>query len=217
MRIVIAGGHGKIALRLERLLSARGDEVYGLVRAPGQADDLRASGAEPIVCDLESASVQQLADVLSGTDVAVFAAGAGGGSQAHRTVHVDRDGAVKFVDAAVLARVPRFLMVSSMGAATRPEGMGDQFARYLQAKGEADAHLTAQPGLEWTVLRPGVLGDEPGSGRVRLAEHTGRGGVPRDDVAAVLAELTSAPSTAGKILELIAGETPVAEAVRAVS
>ncbi|MFI1969467.1 NAD-dependent dehydratase [Streptomyces cinnamoneus] len=219
MRIVIAGGHGQIALRLERLLAARGDEVAGVVRRPGQAGDLLAAGAEPVVCDLESASVGDVSQHLEGADAAVFAAGAGAGSGAGRKDTVDRGAAVLFADAAEAAGVRRFVVVSSMGADREPPpGTDPVFAAYLRAKGAADEDVRKRSALDWTVLRPGRLTDEPGTGLVTLsAGSTGRGDVTRDDVAAVLAELLLEPGTAGLTLELIGGGTPVAEAVKAVA
>ncbi|MER6124412.1 SDR family oxidoreductase [Streptomyces sp. NPDC001795] len=216
MRIVIAGGHGQIALRLERLLAARGDEVAGVVRRAEQAADLRAAGAESIVCDLESASVEEIAAHLEGADAAVFAAGAGPGSGAARKYTVDRDAAIKFADAAERAGVRRFIVVSAMGA--DPEHHGDEvFDVYLRAKGEADAYVRAHKSLDWTILRPGALTSDAGKGLVRLEAHTGRGAIQRDDVAAVLAELVDTPATAGLVLELINGSTPVSVAVKSVA
>ncbi|GAA0304101.1 SDR family oxidoreductase [Streptomyces polychromogenes] len=216
MRIVIAGGHGRIALRLERLLAARGYEVAGIIRDPEQGADLREADAEPVLCDLESASVEHVAGILQGADVAVFAAGAGPGSGAARKETVDRGAAVLFADAAERARVRRFLMVSSMGADARHEG-AEVFDAYLRAKGEADDHVRTRLGLEWTIVRPGVLTDDPGTGLVRLEARTGPGSVTRDDVAAVLAELVETPATAGLTLELLSGSTPVAVAVKDVA
>ncbi|MET9962100.1 SDR family oxidoreductase [Streptomyces sp. NPDC006326] len=216
MRIVIAGGHGQIALRLEQLLAARGYEVAGIIRDPAQGDDLREVGAEPVLCDLESASVEHVAGILQGAEAAVFAAGAGPGSGVERKGTVDRDAAVLFADAAERARVRRFLMVSSMGADAHHEG-DEVFDVYLRAKGAADDHLRTRLGLEWTILRPGSLTDEPGTGQVRLEARTGRGAVPRDDVATVLAELIETPATAGLTLELVSGSTPVPVAVKAVA
>ncbi|MFE9249873.1 SDR family oxidoreductase [Streptomyces sp. NPDC007088] len=213
MRMVIAGGHGQIALRLERLLAARGDEAVGLIRNPDQAADLRDAGAEPAVCDLESASVDEVAELLRGADVAVFAAGAGPGSTAERKDTVDRDAAILLAKAAEQAGVRRFLVVSSMGADASHEGDG-VFDIYLRAKGAADDAVRARTTLDWTILRPGSLTDDEGTGQVRLEPSTGRGSVPRQDVAAVLAELAQAPDTAGLTLELIGGDTPVAVAVR---
>ncbi|MDO0926261.1 SDR family oxidoreductase [Streptomyces sp. TG1A-8] len=216
MRIVIAGGHGQIALRLERLLAARGDEVAGIIRRAEQGDDLRAAGAEPVLLDLESASVEEVAAHLRGADAAVFAAGAGPGSGTARKETVDRGAAVLFADAAVRAGVRRFVVVSSMAA--DPARKGDEvFDAYLRAKGEADAYVMRQESLDWTILRPGALTDDAGTGLVRLEAHTGRGAVPRDDVAAVLAELLDTSATAGLTLELVGGPTPVPVAVKSVA
>ncbi|MFH8748729.1 NAD(P)H-binding protein [Streptomyces rimosus] len=216
MRIVIAGGHGQIALRLERLLHARGDEVAGIIRRPEQAGDLLSAGAEPVVCDLETATVADVARHLEGADAAVFAAGAGPGSGIDRKETVDRAAAGLFADAAEAAGVRRFLVVSSMGADKEPpEGTDPVFAAYLRAKGAADADVRSRSGLDWTILRPGRLTDAPGTGLVSLAGSTGRGEIPRDDVAAVLAALLDEPGTTGRTLELISGDIPVEEAVRA--
>ncbi|MEU7593648.1 NAD(P)H-binding protein, partial [Streptomyces sp. NPDC039022] len=174
MRIVIAGGHGQIALRLERLLAGRGDEVAGIIRRPEQAGDLLAAGAEPVVCDLETATVADVARHLEGADAAVFAAGAGPGSGIERKESVDRGAASLFADAAEAAGVRRFVVVSSMGADKEPpEGTDEVFAAYLRAKGAADADVRSRSGLDWTILRPGRLTDDPGTGLVRLAESTG--------------------------------------------
>ncbi|MFC8534712.1 SDR family oxidoreductase [Streptomyces sp. NPDC057249] len=213
MRIVIAGGHGQIALRLERLLAARGDEAAGVIRNPGQSDDLRAVGAEPVVLDLESATVDEVAEVLRGADAAVFAAGAGPDSGTARKDTVDRGAAVLFADAAERAGVRRYLVVSSMGA--DPDHAGDEvFDVYLRAKGAADADVRSRSALDWTILRPGMLTNDAGTGQVLLAASTGRGPVPRDDVAATLVELLDTPATAGLTLELISGNVPLTVAVK---
>ena len=217
MRTVIAGGHGQIALRLERLLAARGDEPAGIIRRPEQAQDLLDAGAQPLLLDLEATDPDTLAELLAGADAVVFAAGAGPGSGADRKNTVDRDAAVLLADAAELAGVRRYLMVSSMGAnATAAYPADPVFEAYLRAKGAADDAIRAQGALDWTILRPGRLTDGPGTGLVRLAPSTGRGDVDRADVAAVLAELLKAPATAGHTLELLAGDTPVTEAVAAI-
>ncbi|WP_431036000.1 SDR family oxidoreductase [Streptomyces sp. P6-2-1] len=213
MRMVIAGGHGQIALRLERLLAGRGDEAVGLIRNPEQAGDLELAGAQAVVCDLESATVDEVAHALEGADVAVFAAGAGPDSGRDRKDTMDRDGAVLLADAAERAGVRRFLMVSSMGADAAHEG-DEVFDVYLRAKGAADDAIRARTGLDWTILRPGRLTDAPGTGEVALSTSTGRGEVPRDDVAAVLHALAHSPASAGLTLELITGPTPVETAVR---
>ncbi|MFJ9119756.1 NAD(P)H-binding protein [Streptomyces sp. NPDC102394] len=216
MRIVIAGGHGQIALRLERLLAARGDEVAGIVRRAEQGDDLREAGAEPIVLDLESASVEEVAEQLRGADAAVFAAGAGAGSGTARKDSVDKAAAILFADAAVRAGVRRYVVVSSMGADPAHEG-DDVFDVYLRAKGEADRYIQGLDALDWTILRPGMLTNDAGTGLVRLEAHTGRAAIPRDDVAAVLAELVDSAATAGLTLELVGGSTPVSVAVKSVA
>ncbi|NUK25701.1 SDR family oxidoreductase [Streptomyces lunaelactis] len=216
MRIVIAGGHGQIALRLERLLSARGHEAAGIIRRPEQADDLREAGAEPVVLDLESASTEEVAAVLQGAEAAVFAAGAGPDSGVARKDTVDRGAAVLFADAAERAGVRRYIVVSSMGADARHEG-NEVFDVYLRAKGAADDDVRSRPGLDWTILRPGSLTNDAGTGLVQLKASTGRGTVPRDDVGAVLAELVESPATAGLTLELISGKVPVTVAVKDVA
>lgn len=218
MHIVIAGGHGQIALRLSRLLTERGDEPVGLIRRPEQADEVRAHGAEPVLLDLESATVDQLARVLesAAADAVVFAAGAGPGSGAERKDTVDRAAAVLLADAAESAGVRRYVIVSSMGADALSQFDGDPvFRAYLRAKGAADDDIRAREALDWTVLRPGSLRNDPGTGKVSLQPQTGRGSVPRDDAAAVLAALLATPGTAGQTFELITGDVPIAEAVAA--
>lgn len=161
MRIVIAGGHGQIALRLERLLAARGDEAVGVIRNPQQGEDLREAGAEPVVLDLESASVEETAEVLRGADAVVFAAGAGPNSGSARKDTVDRGAAVLFADAAERAGVRRYVVVSSMGA--DPDNRGEEvFDIYQRAKGEADAYVRSRSSLDWTILRPGMLTNDAG-------------------------------------------------------
>lgn len=214
MRIVIAGGHGQIARRLERLLVGRGDQVAGLIRQPSQAGALLAAGAEPVVCDLEHADASEVARHLADADAAVFAAGAGPGSGSARKDTVDRGAAVLFADAAELAGVRRLIVVSAMNTDSEPPpGTDPVFAAYLRAKSAADASVRARGNLDWTILRPGRLTDDPGTGRVTLDTHTGRGAVTRDDVAAVLAALLSEPRSAGHTLELINGPTPIPQAL----
>ena len=213
MRVAIAGGHGQIALRLTRLLSERGDTVDGLIRNPDHAGDVRAAGGEPVVCDLEAADAAEVADAIRGADAVVFAAGAGPGSGEPRKETMDYGGAAKLIEAARTEGIRRYLMISAMAA--DPDAPGDGFAAYLRAKGRADAELAAS-GLDHTILRPGLLTNDPGTGRVWLAEKVERGEVTRDDVAAVLAACLSEPATIGRTLELVGGETPVEEAVRSV-
>jgi uncharacterized protein YbjT (DUF2867 family) len=215
-RIVIAGGHGKIALLLERLLTQRGDTVVGLIRNAAHAEDLVAAGAEPVVVDLERATVADVAGHVRGADAVIFAAGAGPGSGAARKDTVDRAAAVLLADAAVEAGVRRYVMISAMGADRRVDQADPVFAAYLQAKAAADEDVLARTELRTTVVRPGHLTDDEGTGRVSIAPSTGRGDIPRQDVAAVLVAVLDDPETTGRTFELIGGETPIAEAVAAV-
>jgi uncharacterized protein YbjT (DUF2867 family) len=213
MRAAIAGGHGQIALRLEKVLNEQGDEAVALIRNPDHADDVRAAGAEPAVVDLEQAGTDEVAQAIAGSDAVVFAAGAGPGSGSARKETMDYGGAVKLIDAAKQAGIGRYVIVSSMGA--NPEAPGDDtFSVYLRAKGRADDALRAS-GLDWTVIRPGGLTNAPGTGRVNLGDSVPRGQVSRDDVAAVVAAVLQAPNTIGKTADLIEGDVPVAEAATA--
>jgi len=208
MRVIVAGGHGQIGLRLLRLLAAGGDEAVGLIRKPEQADDIRAAGAEPLVLDLEAVDEVGPLDA----DAVVFAAGAGPGSGAERKWTMDYGGAAKLMRAGVR----RYVIVSAMGAANPPpEGEGDVFGEYVRAKAKADQELMASD-LDWTVVRPGMLTDDPGTGRVRVGERLDRGKVARDDVAAVLDAVLHANDTIGKAFDLVAGDDPIEEAIRRV-
>jgi nucleoside-diphosphate-sugar epimerase len=212
--VAIAGGHGKIALELTRRLSARGETVFGLIRQPEHADDVRAAGGQPVLCDLETASVPEVATAIAGASAVVFAAGAGPGSSAERKLTVDRDGAVKLLEAAVAAGVARYVIISSVGAENPPDD-DDVFSVYLRAKAEADAALQASD-REWTIVRPGRLTDEPGTGRVRIDLEPFRGEVPRADVAAALDELLRRAVAVRRILYLNGGETDVTQALDAI-
>src|SRR5215470_7112147 len=159
MRVMIAGGHGKIALLLERLLVERGDQAIGLIRNPAHAADVQETGAEAVVCDLEAASADEVAVLLSGAGAVVFAAGAGPGSGAPRKDSVDRGASVLMADAAERAGVRRFVQISTMGAGQpRRPGSDEVWAAYITAKTAAEADLRARD-LDWTILRPGGLTD----------------------------------------------------------
>jgi uncharacterized protein YbjT (DUF2867 family) len=218
MRIVIAGGHGKIALLLERLLTQRGDQAVALIRNPAHVADVQQAGAEAVVCDLESASVGDVAALLSGADAVVFAAGAGPGSGALRKDTVDRAASVLLAGAAEQAGVRRFVQVSSMGAGQPPRSGSDEvWAAYIAAKTAAEDDLRARD-LDWTILRPGGLTDAPPAGTVRLAAPPiPAGTIPRADVAAVIVALLDKPAAGHQILELTGGDTPVAAALRAIT
>ncbi|HUA03287.1 MAG TPA: NAD(P)H-binding protein [Solirubrobacteraceae bacterium] len=211
--IAIAGGHGQIALRLTELLSRRGEAVVGLIRNPDHADDVRARGGEPVVCDLESATVADVGAAIKGASAAVFAAGAGPGSGAERKLTVDRDGAIKLLQAAVQVDAPRFVIVSSVGA-ENPPGGDDVFSVYLRAKAEAD-QAVRDSDREWTIVRPGALTDEPATGRVRVDLDPFRGKVGRDDVAAVLDALLQDARAARVTLYVNGGDTPIEPALDA--
>jgi uncharacterized protein YbjT (DUF2867 family) len=214
MRVAIAGGHGQIAQRLARILSERGDEVVALIRNPDHTDDVKAAGAEPAVVDLEHAGADEVAAAIASADAVVFAAGAGPGSGSARKETMDYGGAVKLIEAAQQAGIRRYVIVSSMGADPDLAG-NDTFSVYQRAKGRADDAVRAS-GLDATVVRPGGLTNDPGTGRVSLGEKLPRGQVPRDDVAAVLAAVLDTPGTIGRSFDLTGGDTPVAEAVQAV-
>src|SRR5215467_2479830 len=218
MRVVIAGGHGKIAVLLEGLLAGRGDEAVGLVRNPAHVADVQNAGAEAFICDLEAASADDVAALLSGADAVVFAAGAGPGSGVPRKDSVDRAASVLMADAAERAGVRRFVHVSSMGAGQAPRpGTDEVWAAYISAKTAAEDDLRSRD-LDWTILRPGRLTDAPATGRIRLAAPpVPRGPVPRADVAAVITALLDQPGTRHQTLELTSGDTPVAAAVRSIS
>lgn len=214
MHVVVAGGHGKIALILERMLSDRGDTVSGLIRNPTHSADLESAGAQAIVMDLENTSVDDVAAALRGAEAVVFAAGAGPGSGASRKETVDRDAAIQLADAAEHAGVRRYVMVSAMGADTDVDGTDDPvFAAYLRAKSAADADIRGRKNLDATIVRPGLLTDDPGTGQVTIAAETGRGSIPREDVAAVLLAVLDTPGTTGQTFEVISGDTPIADAV----
>lgn len=216
MRIVVAGGHGKIALLLAEQLTGRGHSVLSLIRNSAHAREVYATGAESVVLDLEHALVSDLATTVQSADAVVFAAGAGPGSGVARKYAVDRDGSVLLAEAAERVGTRRFLQISAMGTGLPPAPDTDEvWAAYIEAKSQAEDDLRSRD-LDWTILRPGRLTDSPGTGLITLAEpRLERGEIPRADVAAVLAELLGAPDSAGRTLELVTGTTPIATAVAA--
>lgn len=215
MRVVLVGGHGKIALLLAGLLARRGAEVVGLIRNPDHAADVTATGASAEVLDVENSGAEELAAVLRGADAVVFAAGAGPGSGAARKYTVDRDGSVLAASAAEATGVRRFVQISSMGAGEPPApGTDEVWRAYLDAKTQAEEDLRTRD-LDWTILRPGRLTDAAPTGRVHLAGRTGRSDIPRADVAAVVAALLDAPETARTTLEVVSGDTEIADAIAA--
>jgi nucleoside-diphosphate-sugar epimerase len=211
--VAIAGAHGKIAQRLTRRLIAGGDSVIGLIRNPDQADAVADNGARPVVCDLERASVPDIATAIKGAGAAVFAAGAGPGSGAERKFTMDRDGAIKLLEAATAAGAARYVIISSVGAEDPPDG-DDVSSVYLRAKAEADRAVKASD-RAWTIVRPGRLTDESGTGRVQIQRDPSRGKVARDDVAAVLARLLGDSRASHHVLYVNGGEEPIEQALDA--
>jgi uncharacterized protein YbjT (DUF2867 family) len=212
MDVVIAGGHGKIALRLEPLLAERGDRVRALVRNPDHSADVEAAGAEAVLCDMERED--DLSQYVEGADAVVFAAGAGPGSGPERKRTVDFGAAAKLIEAAQDAGVQRYVIVSSIGAHD-PKSGPEAMRPYLEAKADADRALMASD-LDWTVVRPGMLTDDPGTGQVKATLEQGeRGPIPREDVAATLAAVLTTPSTIGKTFVVVSGDTPIEDAVSA--
>jgi nucleoside-diphosphate-sugar epimerase len=211
MDVLVAGGHGKIALHLLRLLAEHGHHGRGLIRNADQAADLERIGAVAVLCDLEHDDPRPH---LGTADAIVFAAGAGPGSGPERKRTVDYGGAVKLIEAAEELGVRRYLMVSSMGAGD-PASASEEMRPYQQAKHDADEALSAS-GLDWTIVRPGGLTDAPGGGEVAIAERLGRyGQVPREDVALVLLECLGADDTVRKTFEVLEGDVPARDAIAA--
>jgi nucleoside-diphosphate-sugar epimerase len=208
--VVVAGGHGKVGLRLLRLLAERGDRGRGLIRNPDYAADLERAGAEAVLCDLERED--DLSPFVEGADAVVFAAGAGPGSGPERKKTVDLGGAVKLIEAARATDVRRYVIVSSIGAG-QPDRGSEAMRPYLEAKSAADTRLR-ESGLDYTIVRPGRLTERPGTGRVAAGASVDYGEIPRDDVAATLAAVLRADSTIGQTFGLVGGETPIDEAIR---
>jgi uncharacterized protein YbjT (DUF2867 family) len=213
-RTAIIGGHGKVALVLAQLLKTGGNEVTSIFRNPDHTDDVENTGASPGVADVEQLSVAQLADLLEGQDAVVWSAGAGGGSP-ERTYAVDRDAAVRAMDAAVMAGAKRFVMVSYFGAGQDhgvPED--DPFHAYAQAKADADDHLRASS-LDWTIVGPGALTEDEATGRIDVSagERDGEHRTSRANVALVVAAVLDDPSTIGKTIEFSDGHTLITEAL----
>ncbi|HEY5981395.1 MAG TPA: SDR family oxidoreductase [Microlunatus sp.] len=214
LRVVFAGGHGQIALLAQRRLAAEGHRPSGLIRTPEHADDLRAVGAEPVIFDLEHQTAAELAELIAGVDALVFAAGAGPNSGPARKMTVDRDGAILLADAAELAGIRRYVVISALAADEFVVGSEEVFQIYLRAKAEADEIVRSRD-LDWTIVRPGGLTDADATGRVLIAESTGRGQIPRDDVAEIVTRLVVDGTGVRKQFEVISGETPVADALTA--
>ena len=213
MKVLVAGAHGKTARRLVRMLAEEGHEVRGLVRKEEQMRDVETDGAQPVLVDLEVEGVEgAVGRAVEGCEAVIFAAGAGPGSGAARKETMDYGGAVKLILAAEAHDVRRYLMLSSMGAGD-PEAASEAMKPYLSAKARADERLQ-ESALEYTIIRPGSLTNDEGTGRIEAAESLGRRGeISRDDVARTFAEALEMENTYGKTFEVIGGETPIREAL----
>jgi uncharacterized protein YbjT (DUF2867 family) len=207
--VVVAGGHGKVGLRLLRLLAERGHRARGLIRNPDHAPDLEEVGAEPVLCDIEA--LDDIASCCEGADAVVFAAGAGPGSGPERKRTVDYGGAVKLIDAARQNGIDRYVMVSAIRV-DRPEEWPEPMRPYYEAKRDADEALVAS-GLTYTIVRPGSLTDDAGTGRVEAGPRLEGGDIPRDDVAAVVLAALEAANTHGKAFDVVSGDDPIEDAV----
>lgn len=215
-RIVIVGGHGKIALSLAELLSGRGHHVHSLIRNSDQEADISATGAMPVLADIEALSAEELSEIFTGNDTIVFAAGAGGASM-ERTYAVDRDAAIRTMDAAAHAGVDRYIMLSYKGASLDhgvPED--NDFFAYAESKAAADDHLRKGP-LHYTIVGPGSLSSEQASGMIDVGDAATAEQASRDNVAQVLAEVIDSDNTIGHTIEFMDGSTPIADAVAAIA
>ena len=211
MDVAVAGGHGKVGIRLLRLLADRGHRARGLIRNPDHAIELHSVGAQAVECDIEERD--DISDCVRGADAVVFAAGAGPGSGPERKRTVDYAGAVKLIEAAKKNGIDRYLIVSAISV-DRPEEWSGQMRPYYEAKRDAD-QAVLESGLSYTIVRPGGLTDDPGTGLVKVGTDLERGEIPREDVAATLLAVLETPSAIGETFELVSGDTPIEEAIRA--
>ena len=211
-RVLIFGGHGKVALLLEPLLAERGHTVTAVIRNPAHEAEVAATGAVPLIADVETIDLDQLTSLVAGNDVVVWSAGAGGGDP-DRTYALDRDAAIRSMDATIAAGVRRYIMVSWIGSrADHGVPPDNSFFPYADAKWAADAHLLASE-LDWTILGPGTLTLDPPTGRIQV-DPAGRGEVSRADVAAVVAAVVDDPATVGRSIRFGNGDQPIADALR---
>ncbi len=212
-RVAIVGAHGQIGQLIIKHLVAQGMDAIGIVRKEEQVPAMRKLGAEPVLLDIENATADQLASCLLGADAVVFAAGAGGGSSAERKRTVDFAGSVLLAEAAQKAGVRRYVQISAIGVDNPLKSDTDPvWKAYVEAKRDADIELRKST-LDWTIIRPGPLTDDPATGLVTLSPNAGRGEVTREDVALVVVAVLEAPNTIGQQWELRNGETPIRDAV----
>jgi len=214
-KVFIVGAAGKIGKRLCRQLSQRGHQVMALYRRTEQEEELKRLGATPVSGDLTELQARELAERMTGSEAVIFTAGAGGAG-IELTNAIDGRGLELAVDAAKVAGIRRFLLVSAFPEAGRGKEISAGFENYMAVKKRADVYLAATA-LDWVIVRPGTLRDDPGAGRVRAGVAIPYGDIPRDDVAAFLAELLAQPSVNRIIIELTAGDTPINDAVAALA
>ncbi|MCH8558536.1 MAG: SDR family oxidoreductase [Balneolia bacterium] len=208
MKIAIAGAHGQIAMHLHPLLKEDGHTIRGLIRNPDHGNELREAGAEPVLCDIEKE--EDISEAVGNVDAVIFAAGAGPGSGKERKWTVDRDGAIKLIEAAKKNGIKRYIMISAMNV---EEPMGNEvFQVYQKAKSEADAALR-ESGLDYTIIRPGSLTNDSARGKINLDTSLEPAEIPREDVAAVIAAVLKADNTIGKQLDLTTGSISIVKAV----
>lgn len=212
-KVFIVGGAGKVGRRLAQQLAVRGHEPLSLYRHSEQADELKSLGATPVLGSLQELEANALAQLMSGSDVVVFSAGAGGKGGMAMTNAIDGRGLELAVAAARHAEIKRFLLVSAFPESFRGREISETFENYMSVKKLADVHL-AETDLDWVILRPGTLLDAPGTGKVRTGLAIPYGEVPRDDVAATLLEIIERPAVNRVIIELTQGDTPVGESVQ---
>lgn len=211
--VLVIGGHGKVALRLAPLLAARGDTVTAVIRNPDHVAEVAATGATPLVLDIEQADVAALADAIRGHDAVVWSAGAGGGNP-QRTYAVDRDAAIRSMQAAEAAGVARYVMVSYHGAGPdHGVPQDNSFFHYAEAKAAADEHLRGTT-LEWTVLGPGALTLAEPTDRIDVGRFDDGAATSRDNVARVIAQTLAAPGTIRRTIEFRDGQTPIEQALQ---
>lgn len=211
--VVIVGGHGKVALRLAEALTAQGHIVRSTIRNEAHGADVEASGAEPYLLDIESSDAEDFAEVFGDAQAIVFSAGGGGDGNAARKRTVDLEGSLKSIAGAKLAGIPRFVQVSAFGVDTPvADDASPAWRAYVDAKRDADVALRGS-GLDWTIVRPGALTDEPATGRVRVGEDIPSGSISRSDVAAVIAAVLEQDSTIGTQFELTDGDQTIPDAI----
>ncbi|MDR6613030.1 SDR family oxidoreductase [Leifsonia sp. 1010] len=213
-RVAIIGAHGKVAQQLMRVLYDRGDDFVGVVRNDEHAEDVYRLGGLGVLVDIEKADADALAEAIRGCDAVVFTAGAGAGSGIERKRTVDYGGSVKSQEAAAKAGIRRFVQVSAWGVDAPVDDADPVWKAYVDAKRDADTALRAS-GLDWTIVRPGGLTTDEGTGRITLGDSVPRGSIAREDVATLIAVVLDEPAAIGRQWEVIGGDTPIEDAVRA--